>query len=149
MSVEILPQYPNLLTLNVDEIKQIEQKCIERGHLDKNVGLLEQINEDNETLKNLNVTKEDIYTNHRNMHLKFNKLDKFDSFTSQDHGDHYKPLFEKLPNNFGEGWCCRSVTTNEIELNNQKLLGRLSCNDDVDFSDSVFSCPISINSKCF
>ena len=121
MSVETLPEYPNLFTLPIDEIKIIEEKCIKCGHLDKNITLLEQISLDKKVLDAYNLTKEDIYRNHHNMNLKFNNLDKFDAFTNQNHGDHHVPLFAVLPPGFGRIWCCNYACTNEIELNDKKL----------------------------
>jgi len=121
MSVETLPEYPDLFTLPIDEIKIIEEKCIKRGHLDKNITLLEQINLDKKVLDAYNLSKEDIYRNHRNMYLKFINLDKFDAYTDVDHGDHHQLLLDNLPPRFGQGWCPRLISTNEIELNGQKL----------------------------
>mgnify|MGYP006916426501 CR=1 FL=1 len=121
MSVESLPQYPNLFTLSNDELKEIETDCIKNGHLDPKISLLDQISQDAQILLANKISKEDIYINHRNMNLKFNNLDKFDAYTTTDHGEHHKDLLRGLPVNFGKNWCNRNTVTNEIELNGQKL----------------------------
>ncbi len=91
MSVESLPVYPSLQSLSQEEIQIIEQKCRLTGHLGDE-SLLQRIEEDSVILGNNGLTKEDIYKNHRNMNIKFNKLNTFKAFTTKNHGDHHKNL---------------------------------------------------------
>lgn len=127
MSSQILPDYPDLFSLDLDKISTIEAKCRKVGHLAVDEGLLDRITKDLELLKIYGLKKTDVYLNHRNMYLKFNKTDQFDAFTcdKDGHGPHANNLFANLPKGFGKGWCLQQKTTNEIELNGQHL--RISC----------------------
>jgi hypothetical protein len=91
--------------------------------LDTQEKLLERILKDLKILKIYGLHKEDIYLNHRNMYLKFNKLDEFNALTCDDnqHGPHLNNLLDNLPEKFGNNWCLASKITNEIELNKQHL----------------------------
>lgn len=127
MSVEILPVYPNLFELNQDKLEEIETKCRKQNHLSSDDKLLEHISNNLLILKNFKLTKEDIYTTHRNMNLKFSKTNKYGAFVCRNEGKdaHMENLFKTLPENFGNGWSLKSNRTNEIELNGQHL--RVSC----------------------
>lgn len=127
MTARSLPDYPNLFELEEIKITKIEKKCQKVGHLDNNEKLLDRISDDLNILKQHNLTKEEIYINHRNMYLKFNKTDEFDQYTCDDKQDltHCAALLQKLPKGFGNGWSMWSKTTNEITLNGQHL--RISC----------------------
>ena len=127
MSAETLPEYPNLFELEPEKLTEIELRCQKSGHLDPNEKLLDRITLDLNTLKSFGLAKEDIYTNHRNMWLKFNKVDEFDAYTCDEkqHGLHANNLLDNVPKGFGNGWCLQSKTTNEITLNGQHL--RITC----------------------
>ena len=125
MTTEELPIYPQLSTINNDELLKIQKKCRGKGHLDFDENLLDRINEDLFFLQSKGIKKEDIYKNHRNMYLKYNKTNKYNAFTTDNHGDHHIELVDNLPENFGNDWSGNGLTTNEIELNGQHL--RVSC----------------------
>ena len=127
MSAESLPEYPNLFELPSEKISEIEAKCHKAGHLDSKERLLDRISSDIDTLKKFNLAKADIYTNHRNMYLKFNKVDEFDAYTCAKDQDisHAKNLLDNLPENFGNDWSMQRKATNEIKLNGQHL--RITC----------------------
>ena len=128
MTSETLPEYNDLFSLDSDKLSEIETKCYNKGHLDPNEKLLDRIKQDTDFLKSKGVTKEDIYTNHRNMYLKFNKTNEYDAYTINNHElvhNHAKDLMDNLPEGFGHHWSCKGMTTNEINLNGQHL--RISC----------------------
>ncbi len=127
MSIEILPNYPDLFSLEEKKINEIEKKCCRAGHLDPKESLLERITKDLDILSQHNLNKNDIYVNHRNMNLKFDNVDEFDAYTcnKNEHGSHADNLISDLPSNFGKGWCLRTKITNEIHLNKQQL--RITC----------------------
>ena len=127
MSCDTLPLYPNLFELDSEKLTQIELKCHEKCYLDVTEKLLNRITIDLETLKKYGLTKDDIYTNHRNMYLKFHKVDEFDAYDCSGKQDttHANILFEKLPANFGKDWSGWGKITNEIMLNHQHL--RITC----------------------
>ena len=95
-----------------------------RGHLDSSDKLLDHIQSNLITLSAHGLTKADIYANHRNMYLLFNKTDTYDAYSQKDEAcDHAKDIIEKCPPR--NGWCCWGSTTNVIVLNNQQL--RITC----------------------
>ncbi len=58
------------------EITKIEALCRKAGHLDPHESLLDRIKQDQLILEKYGLKKQDIYTNHRNMGLKYNLFDR-------------------------------------------------------------------------
>jgi hypothetical protein len=127
MSIETLPTYPNLFDLPTEHIIKIEEACRKARHLALNKNLLDEIKGNLYILETLGLSQSDIYTNHRNMKLKFDHVDEFGAYTISDekHGDHAYDLLTKVPAGFSNGWCLRNKTTNEVMLNAQHL--RVTC----------------------
>lgn len=128
MSAESLPKYPHISAWTEEQYDKAVQNCLNKGHLQDGEDLREIIRDCEDILVTHGLTKDDIYQNHRNMYLKFYKLNSYYQHTSIYHGEHFKPLYEnkiKKIEGFGRGWCGWGVTTNEINLNGQHL--RITC----------------------
>lgn len=148
MSVETLPTYPNLFELDLGKLLEIETNCRKAKHLGQDEKLLDIISNNLSILRTLGLTKEDIYTNHRNMYLKINGVDEFSMFTCDDHTNHTahaEELFANLPPDFGKNWALVRKYTNEIMLNNQHLSitcyiwnGAEQCPIEESFTDKYF-----------
>lgn len=121
MSIETLPVYKDLFSLEKDEILQIQNKCIEKNHLSEGEDLLELIKTDKQILELNGLKPIDIYNNHRNMSLLYRKTDQFDKYNSKANMKEIIGNY-RLPNGFGNGWCSWGISSNEILINEQHLL---------------------------
>ena len=122
MSVDNLPIYPSVSSLDDDTIKTIEESCRQKNHLSADESLLDRIKEDTDILKKNGVNIKDIYSNHRNMYLLFHKSNNYDSqrqFNEEDMNIINK-FTGDIPK-FGQHWCCQSKQVNEIDINGQHL----------------------------
>jgi hypothetical protein len=59
-----IPSYPDLFTLDLNKLAEVESNCRKAGHLDPNECLLDRISKDLLILEKYGLKKEDIYTNH-------------------------------------------------------------------------------------
>ena len=117
-----LPQYPNLFDLDSSEIDAIEDSCKKNGHLGSDEKLLDRIKLDNQILNSHGLSNKTIHDMHCNMWLKFNYEKDFDDVSNIDYNLNSSLYMKKIPNEFGNHWCCRSRVSKKMTLNGQELV---------------------------
>ena len=117
-----LPQYPNLFDLDGSEIETIEDSCKKNGHLGSDEKLLDRIKLDNQILNSHGLSNKTIHDMHCNMWLKFNYEKDFDDVKTIEHNLDLPLYIKKIPNEFGNHWCCWSRLSKKMTLNGQELI---------------------------
>ena len=113
--------YPDILSLNPQDIRYLEQHCKKQKHLG-NESILETIQQDLAILNSLNISKMDLYNTHLNMILKLNKTNYYKSFTTfETDNAQINKLIDSAPDEL-LSWSCSGTICNQIDINNQTLL---------------------------
>jgi len=113
--------YPDILSLNYQDIKCLEQCCRKQKHLG-NENICEIIQQDSAILSSLNINRMDLYNTHLNMILKLCKTNYYKLFTTFETDN--KQINELIDNAPDEllNWSCSGTVCNQIDINDQTLL---------------------------
>lgn len=115
-------EYPNLLLLDHQSVKNIEYLCKKQKHMG-NENIIEVIQQDLAVLNSLGLTRKDIYANHLNMVLKLTKTNYYKAFsTFETDNKQINELIDSTPDELICDWSCSETLYNQIDINDQTLI---------------------------